>query len=96
MNGQISDLMKQRKEKAWPNPQRLEKLLESPGKELDQDIWEFPGAWDPRDMQQTQVGIKTVQGDIPRNTRNYNRYVPISHPMMQKRNQKAWESTTHE
>ena len=51
MNGQVSDLMKQRKEKARPNPQRLEKSLGSPRKELGQDTWGFSGAWDPRDMQ---------------------------------------------
>ena len=36
-----------------------------------------------------------IQGGMPRNTRNQNRCVPISHPMMQKINQ-AWEPTIHE
>ena len=45
--------MKQRKEKAQPSLQRLEKSLGSPGKELGQDAWGFLGAWDPRDMQQS-------------------------------------------
>ena len=49
------------------------------GKELGQDTWGFLGARDPRDMQQSQVGIKTVQGDMPRNIRNQNKYIPISH-----------------
>ena len=88
--------MKQRKEKAHPSPQRLEKSLGNPRKELGQDTWGFLGAWDPYDMQQSQVRIKTIQGGMPRNTRNQNRYVSISHPMMQKRDQKAWELTTHE
>ena len=41
-------------------------------------------------MQQSQVGIKTVQGghQETQGTR-INRYVPISHPMMQKEGQKA-------
>ena len=60
------------------------KMLGSLGKELGQDTWGIPGAWDPRDMQQSQEEIKTSQGSMPRNTRDKNIYVPISHPMMQK------------
>ena len=89
MNRQVSNLMKQREEKAHPNPQ-------SSGKELGQDTQGFPRAWDPWGMQQSQVGIKTVQEGMPRNTRNHNKYVPISHPMMQKKDRKAQEPTTHE
>ena len=62
-------------------------------KKLDQDTWGFPRAWDPRDMQQDQIGTKTNQGGMPRNTKNKDKCVLI---MMQKRDQKIWELTTHE
>ena len=37
MDGQALDLTKPRKEKVQPSPQRLGKLLGSPGRKLDQD-----------------------------------------------------------
>ena len=85
-----------KKRKGSAQSSKVRKIVGSPRKELGQDTWGFLGAWDPRDMQQSQVGIKTVQGDMPKNTRNLNNYVPIKHLMMQKRNQKAWEPTIHE
>ena len=85
MNGQVSDPMKQRRRKSPTQPSKARKSLGSPGKELGWDTWEFLGARDPRDIQQSQVEIKTIQGDMPRNTKNKNRYVPINHIMMQKR-----------
>ena len=33
---------------------------------------------------------------MPRNTRNKDRYVPINHPLIQKRDQNAWVPTIHE
>ena len=89
MNRQVFNFMKQRNEKAQPSLQRLEKIAGEPRKELSQDSWGFPGAWDPRDMQQNQDGIKTGQGGMPRNTKNKNRYVFFSHLRMQKRGSKG-------
>ena len=96
MNGQGSDFMKQMKEKAQHNLQMSEKSLGSLGKELGQDTWGFLRAQDPWNMQQSQDVIKKCQGGMPRNTKNKNIYVLINHPMMQKRDQKTWEPTTHE
>ena len=96
MNKQVSDPMKQRERKAQPSSQKVRKSLGSQGKELGQDTWGFQDAWDPRDMQQSQAGIKTIQKGMPRNTRNKDRYAPINHPLMQKKDQKDWEPTIHE
>ena len=83
MNGQVSDLMKQRKEKK-PNPalKRLEKSLGA-----QENIW----ARIPRDSQEfgileicnkVRLGLRHFKGGMPRNTRNKNRYALFSHPIM--------------
>ena len=50
------------KGKKEAQPAKVKKSSGSPGKELGQDTWAFSRAWDPRDMQQSQVWIKIVQG----------------------------------
>ena len=88
MDGQALDLTKPRKENVKPSPQRSGKSLGSSRRKLDQDTWGFPGARDPRDVQQGQIKTKTIQGGMPRNPKNKDRCVLISHPMMQKMGQK--------
>ena len=89
MNGQVSDPMEQGRMKSLAQPSKARKSLGSLGKELGQDTWGFPGAWDPWDMQQSQLGIETFQGGIPRNIKNKNGYAPINHIMMKKRGSKS-------
>ena len=88
MDGQALDLTKKKgKKKSNPAFKGQEKSLGSLRRKLDQDTWGFLGAWDPRDVQWGQVKTKTVQGGMTRNTKE-DKYVPINHPMMQKRDQK--------
>ena len=52
------------KGKKKPSPKgqkKVRKIAKELGK-ITEHTWGFPGTWDPWDMQQRQVRIKTVQG----------------------------------
>ena len=46
------------KEKRSSTKSLREKIVGEPERKLNQDTWGFLEAWDPRDMQQGQVGIE--------------------------------------
>ena len=85
MDGQALGLTKQRKEKSPTQPSKVRKISGEPRENTSLGYLGFLGAWDPWDEQHGQVGIKTIQEGMPRNTKNKDRYVSISHPMIQKR-----------
>ena len=62
---------------------------------MGQDTQEFPGAWDPWDVQQGQVWIKTVQGDAKKH-KEREQMCPYQPPNDAEKNQKAQEPTIHE